>query len=131
MVLLVNQHTVPIFSDIVNAYEHSGRKPVLFTGHIEKGGQPLNPGVEIRKSIRYNRGSTFSRFLTWVLFTVHYTSYLVFCRKPDFILVTTNPPLAPIITAWISRLRKVPFYILLYDLYPDAIFQAGIIKEKN
>lgn len=131
MVLLVNQHTVPIFSDIVNAFAQRGRKPTLFTGHIERGGQALSRQVAVKKSIRYSRGSSVSRFFSWIVFTIHYTFYLIVCRKPELVLVTTNPPLAPIITAWVSRLRKIPFYIVLYDLYPEALFQAGIVRERN
>ena len=131
MVLLVNQHIVPVFSDIVNAFAERGRGPILFAGHIEKGGKPLSARIEIRRSTRYNRASSFSRFVTWLLFTIHYSFYLAFCRKPEFVLVTTNPPLAPIVTAWISKLRNIPFYILLYDLYPEAMLQADVVKEGN
>lgn len=131
MVLLVNQHIVPVFSDIANAFAERGRRPILFTGHIEKGGNPLSAQIRIRKSIRYNRRSSFSRLRTWIFFTIHYSFYLTFCRKPEFVLVTTNPPLALIVTAWISRIRNIPFYILLYDLYPEALSQAGIANESN
>jgi glycosyltransferase involved in cell wall biosynthesis len=131
MVLLVNQHTVPVFLDIVNAFAVAKKNPVLFTGHVEKGSRPFSPAVQIKKSIAYNRKSAFSRFFTWLIFTFHYTLYLSVCRKPELILVATNPPLTPIITACIATLRKIPFYILLYDLYPEALFQAGFVTNKN
>lgn len=131
MVLLVNQHTVPIFSDIANAYADRGKKVVLFTGHIEKGGRPLSSEIRIKKSIRYNRKSSLSRFITWMIFTAHYAFYLTFCRKPELILVATNPPLTPVVSAPIAALRRIPLYIVLYDLYPEALFQAGMVDSKN
>lgn len=131
MVLLINQHTVPIFIDVVNAFAESGKKTVLFTGHIEKGGRPLSPAVQRITSISYDRKNTVRRFFSWVVFTMHYSLYLLTCQKPDVILVTTNPPLAPIVTAFICSLRKLPFQILLYDLYPDALFQAGLVEDKS
>lgn len=131
MVLLVNQHTVPIFTDIANAYADSGFKVVLFSGHIERGGCPLSSSVKYKKSIAYSRRSTITRFFSWLVFSIHYAFYSLTCRKPTLIMVVTNPPLAPIITACISRLRKIPYHILVYDLYPEAIFQAGLVHNRN
>jgi glycosyltransferase involved in cell wall biosynthesis len=131
MVLLVNQHTVPIFSDIVHAFYDKGEETTLFTGHVEVGGRSLPERTRLKKSIAYNRKSAVTRFCTWLLFSIHYAIYLSTCRRPDFILVTTNPPVAPFVTAFIAGLRKIPFHIVLYDLYPDALFQAGFVKNRN
>src|SRR5688572_13355070 len=116
MVLLVNQHTVPIFADIANAFADSGSKTILFTGHIEKGGRQLSSFIRVKKSIAYDRRSNLARFFSWFAFTVHFGIYLLTCHKPRMILVVTNPPLAPIVAAIISRLRKIPYHILVYDL---------------
>lgn len=131
MVLLVNQHTVPVFLDIANAFASAGSKTVLFTGYIEQGGRPLSASVHLKKSISYNRKSTVSRFFSWLAFAFHYAFYLLTCRRPEVVLVSTNPPLAPVITAVISRWRKIPYQVLLYDLYPEALFQAGLVKRRN
>jgi glycosyltransferase involved in cell wall biosynthesis len=131
MILLVNQHTVPIFVDVVNAFASSENEVILFTGHVEEGGQPLSPKVKLVKSISYNRKSTSTRLSTWLLFSIHYFFYLLFARKPLKILVVTNPPFTPIITHWIGTMRSIPFFILLYDLYPDALAQAGLLQQSH
>jgi glycosyltransferase involved in cell wall biosynthesis len=128
MVLLVNQHTVPIFVDIVNAFATSGERTILFTGHIELGGVPLSKDVRIIKSVAYNRRSAITRLTTWLFFSLHYFLHLLFTSRPNKILVVTNPPFAPFVTAWVSRLRKFSFSILLYDLYPEAVSQAGLMS---
>lgn len=131
MILLVNQHTVPIFTDIANAFAEDGHKTFLFTGHIEKGGKPLSSKIKVVRSIPYNRKSSLSRLLTWIAFSGHYFFYVWWGRKPSKILVVTNPPIASLVTSIISGWRGIPFYVVLYDLYPEAIVQASLLKENN
>ncbi|MEI9919969.1 MAG: glycosyltransferase family 4 protein [Bacteroidota bacterium] len=126
MILLVNQHTVPVFTDVVNAFANAGQDTRLFTGHIEPGNVPVSNAVRIVKSRAYDRTSTFSRFLSWSLFVTHYFFYLVFCKKPAHIIVVTNPPIAPFITSLVARWRNIPFHIVVFDLYPEALQQAGL-----
>jgi hypothetical protein len=57
VILLVNQHTVPIFIDIANAFAEAGEETILFTGHVETGGKPLSTKIKIVKSISYQRHS--------------------------------------------------------------------------
>lgn len=130
-ILLVNQHTVPIFIDVANAFAETDCEIILFTGHIEAGGKPLSGGIKVVSSIRYNRKSSLTRMLTWLIFSMHYFFYLMLCRRPDRVLVVTNPPLAPFVTAFVSRWRGFAYYILLYDLYPEAFVQAGLMKAQD
>lgn len=130
-ILFVNQHTVPVFIDVVNAFAASGVRPTLFTGYIEAGRKDLSDTVRIVKSVRYNRASSFQRLLSWLSFSVLYCLYLLFCKKPSHIVVVSNPPLTPVLTGFIARLRKIPYSIILYDLYPDALEQAGFLSPTS
>jgi glycosyltransferase involved in cell wall biosynthesis len=130
MILLVNQHTVPVFTDVVNAFAKD-RVTRLITGYIQPGRAPISPSVRIIHSIAYNRSSAFSRFFSWTVFSTHYFFYLMFCKKPSHILVVSNPPTAPFITALVAGLRKIPFSIVVFDLYPEALQQAGMSSDKN
>lgn len=131
MILLVNQHTVPVFTDVVNSFAASGNEVTLFTGTIEAGNVPVDPRVRVVKSIAYNRNSTFSRLLTWILFTKHYFFFLLFTKKPSQVIVVTNPPTIPFVTALVSGWRKIPFHIVVFDLYPEALEQAGMSSKKS
>jgi len=131
MILLVNQHTVPVFTDVVNAFATAGQETRLFAGHIEKGRTPVHPSVKVVNSISYKRQSTFSRLFTWLLFTIHYFFYLLFSKKPSKILVVTNPPTVPFVTALVASIRKIPFHIVMFDLYPEALEQAGMSSKKS
>ncbi|CAN5373471.1 hypothetical protein BH09BAC3_BH09BAC3_12940 [soil metagenome] len=35
------------------------------------------------------------------------------------------------ITFWVTRFKRIPYFILIYDLYPEALFQAGFTKSNN
>jgi glycosyltransferase involved in cell wall biosynthesis len=131
MILLVNQHTVPVFTDVANAFVTSGEETKLFVGDIEKGSAPVNSSIKLINSIAYNRRSTLTRFLSWSFFSLHYFFYLLFCKKPSRILVVTNPPTAPFVTALVASLRNIPFHIVVFDLYPEALEQAGMSSEKS
>lgn len=122
---------MPVFTDVVNAFAEKYPDTTLFSGHIEKGGKSLHGHVRHVKASPYNRKNSFTRSLSWFLFTVHYFVFLCLCRKPDKILVVTNPPTAPLVTALVARIRKIPFYILIFDLYPDALAQAGFVENKS
>ena len=131
MILLVNQHTVPVFTDVVNAFATAGHETRLFTGNVEAGRTSIDSNVKVVKSRAYNRRSTTTRLVSWLLFAVHYFFYLLFCKKPSHILVVTNPPMVPFVTAVVASLRKIPFHIVVFDLYPEALQQAGISSDKS
>jgi glycosyltransferase involved in cell wall biosynthesis len=127
-ILLVNQHTVPVFADIALAFADAGHDVTLVAGHIEEGSRSIHGRVNVVNSIRYRRSSSLSRFSTWLAFTIHYGLYFLFSKRPDQVLVSTNPPLAPVVTRWVAKLRRIPFHVLIYDLYPEALTQAGFVS---
>jgi glycosyltransferase involved in cell wall biosynthesis len=131
MVLLVNQLTIPVFLDIANAVSIKHRDVTLFTGHIEDAYAKISPNISVLKSFPYKRKSLFTRFLSWVAFTFHLLFYIIFRKGIKSILVVTNPPLAPIVVSWLARLRKIPYSLLVYDLYPEALSQAGISTKES
>jgi glycosyltransferase involved in cell wall biosynthesis len=130
-ILLVNQHTVPVFADIAVAFIAKGHDVTLFAGHVEHGSRWHGDRVSVKRSVGYRRSSALMRSLSWLAFTAHYVFYLLFTRKPDHILVSTNPPLGPLVTRWIADMRSIPFHVLVYDLYPDALSQAGFVTPGN
>lgn len=130
-ILLVNQHVVPIFIDVANALQNESAQVTLLTGHVEKGGVDLSPKIKVINSIRYSRKNTFTRLFTWILFGVHYFFYLAFNSGSKKVVVTTNPPLALVVTYLLAKVTKNPFHIILYDLYPDALVQTNLARADN
>ena len=131
MILLVNQFITPVFLDVANAFAQSGKEVLLFTGSIDRGNTEINSRIRVIHSVRYRRESKWTRFISWVFFTMHLALQLVLRNKPNAILVVTNPPLAPLLVSQLARWRKIPYYVLIYDLYPEALDQGGFASSQS
>jgi glycosyltransferase involved in cell wall biosynthesis len=63
----------------------------------------------------------------------NYLTYLAlaFCRalfvQADVILAMTDPPVAGVLGAVVSRLRRLPFVYNIRDLYPEMALAAGLL----
>ena len=133
-IIIANQHVVPVFVDVVNAFSKGADEYhiSLVAGSIEIGGSEVSDRVKIVNSVRYNRKSTASRLISWFGFTIHFGLYLLTAKKVNHVLTVTNPPFVPIVTNWLLRLkRQSHHHIVLYDLYPEAAVQAGVLKETS
>ncbi len=131
MILLINQFITPVFLDVANAFAQSEKKVVLFTGSIDAGNTELDSAIRVVHSVRYRRGSKLARLLSWIVFTAHLGVHLVLAKKPAAILVVTNPPLAPWLVYRLARWSRVPYHVLIYDLYPEALDQGGFASTQS
>ncbi|REJ79303.1 MAG: glycosyltransferase WbuB [Acidobacteria bacterium] len=50
-------------------------------------------------------------------------------RKGDKVLVVTAPPTLPFLIALACRIKRVPYYFLLHDKYPDILVATGNASE--
>ncbi|HLT72542.1 MAG TPA: glycosyltransferase family 4 protein [Cyclobacteriaceae bacterium] len=132
MILLINQFSTPLFVDVVNAFHEKASEEIRYiTGSKEIRRLKVRSGVKIIRSISYNRSNLLTRLFTWLGFSIHTGLYVLFCKRPSAVVVVTNPPFAPWVAAVISRLRKYPFHLVIYDLYPDVLQQAGLMSADN
>jgi glycosyltransferase involved in cell wall biosynthesis len=131
MVLFIDQTPGPLMVDILNVFAKDGTDSALFSGEVKEANIKLNTSVKVIKSVKYNRESSINRISTWLLFSIHLILYLLFSKKVKAIIAITNPPIAPIIASWFGRLRKIPVFFIIYDLYPDALIQLGICSREN
>lgn len=126
--ILINQQIGHLFKDIIYDFSKRNIETIVISGWIEEGGKQIEPNVQILKGIRYNKKSTFFRLLTWTVFSFQISWYLLkYNPNNTKVLFVTNPPFGPLL----SSLFRIPFAILIYDLYPDILAQTGIINKKN
>ena len=128
-ILLVNQSTGYLMTDIVNAFVQSGKydRVELFTGEINIRPSIPDPSVRIIKTIKYNKKNTFCRLYSWFIAYVHLL-FLVWCRgKNCELFLVTNPPL----TTFIPSFTRKEYSFLIYDLYPDSLFSQGFLKQDS
>ena len=113
--------------DIINAFAVHYDSCTLLTGHFNPRNTSLHENVQVKMVIAYRRDSTLKRLLTWggsflqILFFVTFRP-----GKSDYFIVS-NPPMAP----WLAAVLRGRINILIYDVYPDAIVQQGMLKSTS
>lgn len=101
---------------------------VLHTG-TEFG--EARPGLTVVPAPRYDNSSYRSRMRTWLAYSA---SALAFSRQVSgspVVLVSSNPPMAPMFAALLRRTRGWPFVAYVLDVYPDAFVANGLVSERH
>jgi colanic acid biosynthesis glycosyl transferase WcaI len=49
-------------------------------------------------------------------------------RRGDVIVVVTNPPVAPVVMAWVARVRRSKLIVVVHDVYPDTLHALGLLR---
>ena len=91
----------------------------------------VRDGVTIRRIplSSFGKSSTAVRMAGALSFVMQIAVRGVFSQKPDAILVSTSPPLCPIVALILSWLRGIPICYWVMDLNPDQIIKMGILKD--
>jgi glycosyltransferase involved in cell wall biosynthesis len=97
------------------------------------------PRSELRNGVRIRRcsGTTLDKdFLPYRLLNLASISLtlLVYLlrelRRGDLVLVVTNPPSLPFVAALACLFRKARVLLLVHDVYPEALFAAGLLAPR-
>ena len=103
---------------------YSGNKDTLnYIGKLKK--------LKIVKFPFYNRKSKFTRVVSWLIFIFFSFIKMIFAPKNTLIIIATNPPLITIVTWLVFKIRKLPYVILVYDIYPDVLIKFKVFKERS
>jgi len=127
-ILFSNQSTGYLFIDVVNAFANQFDCE-LYAGQIDVMKTDLHPSVKRRMLIRYNRNVAHKRIYTWGMYTIQLFFKTLFRKKTDELFIVTNPPFAPFVGYFFNKLRGTKYHLLIYDVYPDALVNFGIIKK--
>lgn len=130
-ITLVNQVTGPLFIDITNAFSNYGFETILHTGTIEETYASLKADIKIKKSKSYQRKNPILRIFTWSLFFIQVFFKLFFDKKDTPLLLVSNPPFAPFLGYIFYKLFKRPYFILVYDVYPDALVEFNYFSKNS
>lgn len=132
-ITLLNQVTGPLFIDIANEYSKTYDEVILVTGIIEPTYAKLSNKVKVVKKITYRRNKSYYRISTWLLFFIQTYFYFLFKKQQEGeeVLIVTNPPILPFLGSNFFPERKIKFKVLIYDVYPDALYNFGYIKKNS
>ena len=113
--------------DLANMFANHGWSVSLITGRLVKRNTELNKNISISKIIRYNRKNILFRIITWSIAFLQLFLLTAFKYRQHKLLIISNPPLALFLPLFFNR----PFDILIYDVYPDILHEAGYIKRNS
>jgi colanic acid biosynthesis glycosyl transferase WcaI len=91
-------------------------------------------GVEIFRcgAILPRQKTIWARLLKMTSITISLALNAVFrVRRGDSILVVTNPPTLPVVAALISVVLRVPYILVVHDMYPDIMAACGLINTQS
>ena len=89
-------------------------------------------GIKLRAIGRKysSRMSYFGRSILFIQFMVRSVFISLFSKRPDLILATSTP-LSIVLPALIChKIRNIPYVFEVRDVWPDAIIDAGLLKNK-
>lgn len=132
--IMLNQMAGPLFrelaEDLAPLYV-SGC--VLVTGHPDtlarKNGKDCN--LVIKPAPKHNRSSKFQRVRSWLQYVLFISKYVLLAKAGDGILVVSNPP---ILGGWVwllTRFKRVPYAVLVYDIHPEVLIRLGALKKDS
>jgi glycosyltransferase involved in cell wall biosynthesis len=90
-------------------------------------------GVDVHRISGGSMGRTglWSRVAGGLGFLAHALPAALRGPAPDHLLVSTCPPMAPVVGALVARLRRVPMTFWVMDLNPDQAIASGVVGPRT
>ena len=88
--------------------------------------------VDIQRcpAITADHRSLFGKLLNLVSISLSlFVAGLLSFRRGDMVIVVTNPPLLPYLTAGACWLRGARLVVLVHDVYPEVLVAAGLLRR--
>jgi len=146
-ILVINQHFYPevaatgqLLLDLCVDLVKDGYRVKVITGNPDSGFNkkrkiPISEnykGVEILrlKNTTFNKYKMTGRVLNYLTF--HFLVFLriLFCKKPDLVLVLSTPPFISFYGLLLKTLKRVKTIYIVQDLFPDLnnLYCPGFIS---
>ncbi len=125
-IVFINQNTGYLMIDIINAKGGDWKKSII-SGKIIPRNKQLDSNIFVSKIITYDRSSSLKRIFTWIWGFLQILFLVKFKYKKAELFIVTNPPFA----TFLPLFCKNKFSLLVYDIYPDAFVQYGILNKQS
>ena len=90
--------------------------------------------VQIRRCVSTTLNKNFLLFRLLNVFTISVSIFfrgLITFRSDDVVLVVTNPPTLPFVTAAACRIRRSKYVLVIHDVFPEALTALGLARERS
>jgi len=129
-IIFLNQMAGPLFRELAMDLAREWPPCLLYTGHRDTLEAPAETShLHIQKGASYDRKSLARRAITWLTYFVRAVVHTGFGHRRTMIFLVSNPPFLGLLGALFKWVRKQPYVILVYDIYPDLLINLGRIPE--
>ena len=132
--IMLNQMAGPLFCELAEGLSNEFVDGVvLHTGHPDAKNININSSgnIQLITAPEYNRKSRLTRGLTWVRYLISTTKLILFSKKSDGFLLSSNPPILGIWFWLLNFFKKNPYMVLVYDIYPDVLIEMSVVQQSN
>ncbi len=136
-VVIVSQHYAPdpsttatYLTAIAEGLKHD--REVLVISGTAHSASPAQPRVVEISGWTPEKNALVRRAIAMAWFSVRiFFATLGHVTKNDVVLCVTTPFTLPYSVTLATRLRKASAILLIYDLYPEALTMAGLVKPRS
>ncbi|OQX70408.1 MAG: hypothetical protein B6A08_00855 [Sorangiineae bacterium NIC37A_2] len=124
--VILNQTISPAFERLVARLCDELGPGLLLTGSdfARSSGQ-----LEVRHGPAYDRRNLRRRLASWARFALWASAECARLKGAPFLLAATNPPLLPQVALFFRKLRRFPYGVLVWDIYPEHLVHIGVCRE--
>lgn len=126
-IVIVNQEAGYLTIDIANRFAEEYNQCILIAGRIIQRIRPLNNRIICHRLIRYRRNRLWLRVLSWIVAFIQILFLLWFRYPRSYLFIISNPPIATLL----PLMTRKRFSLLIFDVYPDALSEFGILSDKS
>jgi glycosyltransferase involved in cell wall biosynthesis len=126
--IILNQLDLPFFSAWIKKWSPSEAGIEYWNSDVDP---KEYPNLTIRKSPCYNRDSTLGRFIAWIRYTLICFWRLLWYPRKTPIFATTTPPIVVIMLWVMYKIKRHPYIVLEWDIYPQIASVMGMFSSRN
>ncbi len=80
-------------------------------------------------STTFHRSNMPGRLTNYGTYLLSSVAGALSVRRPDVVVALTDPPPIGRIGSWVASLRRVPFVLVVKDIFPEVPVQLGMLKR--
>jgi glycosyltransferase involved in cell wall biosynthesis len=127
--IYVDQLVGPTSLDIINALSNH-TEVHLYAGGIIETYTALDKRVVLHRRTPYSKMTFTRRLFSWIAY--YFTTVpAIAVRKKDIVFLVSNPPLNFLMGFVLSRIFRIRYHLLLWDIYPDIIVQSKYVSADS
>jgi len=129
--IFLNQVTGPLFRELAEDLSQQVGPSVLIAGNIQALCDGKGENLSLISAPEYRREGNWYRILTWCRYFVFVLCAIWRLPSSGVLFIVSNPPFLPLCGFLMKKLRRQPYVVLVYDIYPDLLIRFGRLTKNN